>query len=89
MDRRRSWTVRVLALTIAGVSLAGCAVYPARPYGYGPVADTATGHTPTRRRPGAGAAMATAMVGGMEAAGATAVGGARLRKEPHGRHGGR
>ena len=35
MDRRRSRTLRVLALTIAGVSLAGCAVHPARPYGYG------------------------------------------------------
>ena len=35
MDRRRSWTLRVLALAVAGASLAGCAVYPARPYGYG------------------------------------------------------
>jgi hypothetical protein len=35
MDRRRSWTLRVLALAVAGASLAGCTVYPARPYGYG------------------------------------------------------
>ena len=35
MDRRRSWTLRVLALAVAGASLAGCAVYPAGPYGYG------------------------------------------------------
>jgi hypothetical protein len=35
MDRRRSWTLRVLALAVAGASLAGCAVYPARPYGHG------------------------------------------------------
>ena len=35
MGRRRSWTLRVLALAVAGASLAGCAVYPAGPYGYG------------------------------------------------------
>jgi hypothetical protein len=35
MDRRSSWTLRVLVLTVAGASLAGCAVYPARPYGHG------------------------------------------------------
>ena len=33
MDRRRSWPLRVLALAVASGSLAGCASYPARPYG--------------------------------------------------------
>ena len=79
MDRRCSWTLRVLALAVAGASLAGCAVYPARPYGYGhggghgyrPYAYSAPAWG------GAGAATDTAMVGDMGVAGATVAGGAR------------